>query len=275
MKLYGKYRGLVVDRNDPKRMGRLLVTVPSLFGVASVWAEPCFPWTGPNAGQIHIPPVNAGVWVEFEAGDPNRPIWSGGWYAAPGGELETPQEAQEGYPDVMECRTESGFVFVVDERPGQERVRIEDAKTGLQLVFDRAAQLFRVAQVDESGNPSLSIELDAANGRVLLQEKPGSALRVDVNVAQEAVTLEDGTREVRIDRAAGLVRLFDGANEILMNGAAILAGAQGGPHRKLLDERFLDVFNEHTHQGYNQVTTSPPSVTGAVDAHTTTVLKGG
>lgn len=271
MRLYGKYRGIVVDRRDPKKLGRLLVTVPSLFGTARVWADPCFPWTGPNAGQICLPPVNAGVWIEFEAGDPNRPIWSGGWYAAPGGKLETPEEAQEGYPDVLEVRTEAGFVFVVDERPGQEKVRIEDTRTGLQWIFDRAAQLFRVAQVDQSGQQGLSIELDVANSRIRMQERPGSALRVEVNVAQGKVQLEDGTREVTVDRAGGLVRLFDGANEVLMNGAAILAGARGGPHYRLLDERFLVLYNQHTHSGHGVPTASQ----GDPEAHATKVLRGG
>lgn len=270
MKLFGKYRGLVVSRDDPKKQGRLLVTVPALFGNERLWADACFPWTGPNAGVIYLPPVGAGVWIEFEGGDPDRPIWVGGWYAAPGGNLETPEEAQEGYPAVMECRTESGFVFVVDENSGREQVRIEDTQVGLRLIFDRAAQVFRV---DHSSG--LAIELDVANQRIQMQEKSGAALRAIVDVASGAVVLSDGMREVKVDRSAGLVRLFDGANQVLLNGSEVLAGPNGGPYYKLLDERFLDVYNGHTHTGYNGITTSAPHQPGAVDAHTTVKLKGG
>ena len=54
----------------------------------SGWALPCAPYTGPNAGLHLIPPVRAGVWIEFEAGDPSRPIWVGGWW----GDAEVPQD---------------------------------------------------------------------------------------------------------------------------------------------------------------------------------------
>lgn len=270
MRLFGKYRGLVVDRNDPRKQGRLQVTVPALFGAERLWADPCFPWTGPNAGVVYLPPVGAGVWIEFEGGDPDRPIWVGGWYAAPSGTPETPQEARDGYPDVIEHRTESGFVFVVDESPGQEQVRIEDTEIDLRLIFDRAGRVFRI---DHSSG--LSIELDVANGRIQMQEKPGPALRSVVDVKKGMVVLTDGEREVKVDRSAGVVRLFDSANQLLLDGAEIMAGQMGGPFYKLLDERFLDVYNNHRHTGYNGVMTSPPDQAGKVDSHTTIVLKGG
>src|SRR5262249_25840055 len=41
---------------------------------------PCAPWegaTGPPMGVYMVPPIGAGVWVEFEHGDPEKPIWTG------------------------------------------------------------------------------------------------------------------------------------------------------------------------------------------------------
>jgi uncharacterized protein involved in type VI secretion and phage assembly len=80
-KYYGKYRGTVVNNIDPMFMGRLLVEVPDVLSlVPSTWAEPCVPLagpTGPPMGVFLVPPIGAGVWVEFEQGDPNYPIWSG------------------------------------------------------------------------------------------------------------------------------------------------------------------------------------------------------
>jgi hypothetical protein len=80
-KYYGKYRGMVVNNVDPLQIGRLLVQVPDVLGpIPSSWAMPCLPFTGKQMGMWCLPQVGTGVWVEFEQGDPDYPIWSGCWY---------------------------------------------------------------------------------------------------------------------------------------------------------------------------------------------------
>lgn len=74
---YGKYAGTVDQNFDPLGKGRLLVKVPAVFGDGTVWALPCVPYAGPNIGFFAMPPTGARVWVEFEAGNPDTPIWSG------------------------------------------------------------------------------------------------------------------------------------------------------------------------------------------------------
>jgi hypothetical protein len=78
---YGKYRGTVLNNVDPEQRGRLMLSVPDVLGtVPSSWAEPCVPLagpTGPPMGVYLVPPIGAGVWVEFEHGDPSYPIWVG------------------------------------------------------------------------------------------------------------------------------------------------------------------------------------------------------
>ena len=77
-KFYGKYRGTVLNNIDPMQPGRLLVVVPDVHGLApSSWALPCFPFAGMQTGAWALPQIGAHVWVEFEQGDPDRPIWSG------------------------------------------------------------------------------------------------------------------------------------------------------------------------------------------------------
>lgn len=76
-RFYGKYRGKVVENVDPLFQGRIITHVPSVNGSLLNWALPCTPYAGPNVGFYTIPPIGANVWVEFEAGDPNYPIWSG------------------------------------------------------------------------------------------------------------------------------------------------------------------------------------------------------
>lgn len=78
---YGKYRGRVESNTDPLSRGRLLVVVPALLGDQSVWAMPSVPYAGDGVGFFAMPPVGTGVWVEFEAGDLDYPIWSGCFWA--------------------------------------------------------------------------------------------------------------------------------------------------------------------------------------------------
>lgn len=73
---YGKYRGIVVDVNDPEKRGRIRVECPRVLGEqVSGWALPCFP-----IGIIIPPKKDDLVWIEFEEGDKNFPIWTGLFY---------------------------------------------------------------------------------------------------------------------------------------------------------------------------------------------------
>jgi len=74
---FGKYRGTVSDNDDPTKRGRLKVKVPSVLGTVEAWAMPCVPYAGKNAGFYSLPATGVGVWVEFEAGDPSYPVWTG------------------------------------------------------------------------------------------------------------------------------------------------------------------------------------------------------
>jgi hypothetical protein len=79
-KYYGKYRGKVLDNNDEKLLGRVLVNVPTVMGKEENWAWPAAPFAGDQVGIYVLPPNKSNVWVEFEEGDPGKPIWSGGFW---------------------------------------------------------------------------------------------------------------------------------------------------------------------------------------------------
>ena len=75
---FGKYRGKVENNLDPMQQGRVQVSVPAVLGEGRLaWAMPCVPYAGSGVGLFAIPPNGANVWVEFEGGDPDYPIWSG------------------------------------------------------------------------------------------------------------------------------------------------------------------------------------------------------
>ena len=115
---YGKYRGTVISNIDPEQRGRLQVQVPDVAGLNLMsWAMPCFPMSGKQMGTYMLPQIGAGVWVEFEQGDPDYPIWSGCWY---GSAAEIPPLALAGIPSSpnIVLQTAAQNVVVISDLPG-------------------------------------------------------------------------------------------------------------------------------------------------------------
>ena len=80
---FGKYRGTVVNNVDPMMIGRIQAIVPDVSNVVMTsWAMPCFPMAGIQAGVVAVPSIGSGVWIEFEHGDPDHPIWTGCYYGS-------------------------------------------------------------------------------------------------------------------------------------------------------------------------------------------------
>jgi uncharacterized protein involved in type VI secretion and phage assembly len=93
---FGVYRGTVVNNIDPLQIGRITAIVPDVTGVVpSTWAMPCVPIAGKQMGTFLVPQVGAGVWIQYEGGDPDNPIWFGGWW---GSAAEVPALALAGVP---------------------------------------------------------------------------------------------------------------------------------------------------------------------------------
>lgn len=117
-KYYGIYRGTVVTNIDPLQIGRITVTAPDVGGLTpSTWAMPCVPVAGKGMGTFFVPQVGAGVWLQFEAGDPDRPVWSGGWW---GQAAEVPVLALAGVPADPNFVIQSTLqnAIVVSDLPG-------------------------------------------------------------------------------------------------------------------------------------------------------------
>lgn len=133
-RFYGKYRGTVENNIDPLMLGRLQVSAPAVLGDSTLaWATPCVPYAGSGVGLFLIPPTGAHVWVEFEGGDPDHPIWSGCFW----GIGEVP--AVPAIPQMKVLKTD-GVTITLSDLPGAGGLTIEVnppvVATPLKLVFN-------------------------------------------------------------------------------------------------------------------------------------------
>jgi len=117
-KFLGKYRGTVINNVDPEQRGRIMVIVPDVSTVVpSTWAMPCLPVGGMQMGVFTVPPIGAGVWIEYEQGDPDYPVWVGCFW---GTAAEVPALARTVPPAVpaitLQTTLQNGLI--VSDLPG-------------------------------------------------------------------------------------------------------------------------------------------------------------
>ena len=139
MSYLGKYRGTVVNNVDPLRRGRMQIIVPDVTGLLpSTWAEACIPLagpTGPPMGTYFLPPIGAGVWVEYEHGDMDKPIWTGCRWGAPS---DIPPIAHAGIPAVPNIVIQSlaQNSLVISDLPGPTGGLILKSTTGASIIVN-------------------------------------------------------------------------------------------------------------------------------------------
>lgn len=134
-RFYGKYRGLVVNNIDPEQRGRIQMQVPGVIDTLSSWALPCVPVAGRQMGAYFVPQIGAGVWVEFEQGDVDYPIWVGCYY---GSADEVPALALAGVPasPSMLLQTAAQNTFVISDLPGPTGGIMLKSATGASIIVN-------------------------------------------------------------------------------------------------------------------------------------------
>ncbi len=141
-RFFGKYRGSVVDTADPTRKGMLKVEVPAVLGERSVWAMPCAPYAGNQLGFFALPPAQTSVWVEFEAGNIDLPIWSGCFWKD--GEIDS-ADAVEG---VAFWKT-PGLTIRIDNGAGEVEI---ETSGGARITMKGDSIKIEAPEVELSGN---------------------------------------------------------------------------------------------------------------------------
>jgi uncharacterized protein involved in type VI secretion and phage assembly len=135
-KFYGKYRGTVVNNIDPEQKGRIQALVPDVSNIAlTSWAMPCLPVGGIQMGIFTVPPIGAGVWVEFEQGDPDYPIWVGSYW---GSAAEVPALAKTVPPGLagitLQTTLQNGIV--INDMPGPSGGIMIKSTTGAMIIVN-------------------------------------------------------------------------------------------------------------------------------------------
>lgn len=169
---YGKYRGYVVNNRDDEKRGRLRLTVPEVLGdTVTGWALPCLPFGGlADQGLFMIPEVDAAVWVEFEAGDLNRPIWTGVFWRQ---SSDVPSEAQNDEPTTRMLKTPSGHILQFDDASGKEKFVLRHPAEAEMTIDEQGS----ITLADAKGG---TITMDAGAGKLVAQDKNGNSITMDV-----------------------------------------------------------------------------------------------
>lgn len=194
------YIGIVTQIDDPEKLGRVKVKLPTLFADdESFWARLVMPMAGRERGFLTIPEVNDEVLVAFEGGDPTRPYILGGLWSAQDPLPEGTRDVLDGSGGVNQrlWRSRSGHLFVFDDGDGQESIQIidktgknhiiitsSDNKLDVQLEGDIAVTS-RTGKISVSAEKDITIE--SSTGKVTLKG------RTTEFEAQESASMRTGT----------------------------------------------------------------------------------
>lgn len=227
---YGKYRGSVENNEDPEQRGRLEVRVASVLGDQTRWALPCLPFGGlANQGLFVIPENGSQVWVEFEEGNKDVPIWTGTFWQQSG---DPPEEAAKTPPTTRVLRTPSGHVLQFDDEEGNEQFRLAHPK-GTEMTIDPQGT---VNLIDAAEN---TLTMDAENNSVVLKDSNGNTLTMD----SSGTVFEDSNgNQIQMAPAGITVK----GTKIVVEGTQVAVGGEGG-EPLIKGSSFLALFATHVH----------------------------
>jgi uncharacterized protein involved in type VI secretion and phage assembly len=132
----GKYRGTVINNIDPMQMGRIQAMVPDVSNIIPTsFAMPCLPLAGKQMGHFAIPQIGSGVWIEFEQGDPDYPVWTGCFW---GSAAEVPALALAGNPasPSIVMQTSLQNTVMISDLPGPTGGIVLKSTTGASIIVN-------------------------------------------------------------------------------------------------------------------------------------------
>jgi uncharacterized protein involved in type VI secretion and phage assembly len=234
---FGKYRGVVADNQDPDQLGRLKLKVPSVLSDAvTTWAWPCAPYGGAdNQGFFFIPDVGADVWVEFEEGNLDLPIWVGTFWSKKGGQSRVPSDARnmdQNDPARRVLKTACGHVVELCDISGKETVRIAHTSGALMTLDEKGSVII----ANKKGS---LVYLNADRGEIAVIDEAGNSLRLGGSNA--TLTNKDGSV---VDVNGKQVQVI--AKDVLIRSDTVALG-EGAMEPAILGMSFAAIYDAHTH----------------------------
>lgn len=201
-KFYGKYAGFVAKDSVPDIRGRVKVVVPTVFGeTTSVWARPCLPW-----GHFTLPPPEARIWVEFEAGDPEFPLWVGTYYP----EGSAPEEAQAEPQSHRVIQMPSGHTIELSDEDGAEKIVIRHKDNAFVALQPDGSVVL-------SNNKGANLFMNAEGGETTLMGEQGHLVTMTAD-AMSLVNKDGSVVELKGDTATVL------AGNVNLSGSTVALG---------------------------------------------------
>ncbi len=211
--LFGKYRGKVVDNIDPLMLGRLTVIVPAVSDLPISWAMPCVPYAGRNVGFFALPPIAANVWIEFEGGDLNYPIWTGCFW----GEGELPVKSAVPTSKVIKTETVTLEINDLLNSVSLEAltpagpVKLDQGPDGIALTIGAASLKVTSQGVDLAMPPST---LSVGPEGISLKNASASA-----DITPASTSLKNGA--TNIDLSPASIEIKNGAASVVLTPATV------------------------------------------------------
>ena len=182
---YSKYRAFVVDNEDPQGYNRVRLVIPGIAdNPMDYWAWGVNQFAGPNYGSQMIPPKGTMVWVEFEKGDPNKPIWSHGSHSI---KSQLPKELKD--PNFFWFKTPGGNFIGLNDTTGEISIT---NKNGDSITSTNKGISFKSEKIylgdKEKANETAALGDETAKMLLAQGELLGSAVKSISSLASSTTT---------------------------------------------------------------------------------------
>jgi len=211
---YGKYRGKVAANNDPLQMGRLQALVPAIADLALNWALPCTPYAGKKVGLYTVPPVGANVWIEFEGGDPNYPIWSGCFWES---SADMPTDLEPIDPQLKVLQTDK-MVLILDDKLIKLTIKVPTDAGTMTIVIDKGGIVLTSDMVTTTVAPD-KIELKKTPVTFTIDDAATTKKAAASITLSDSITLKNGAASAEV--AAASIDLKNGAASVSLSPASV------------------------------------------------------
>lgn len=254
---FGLFRGIVTRvEDDPSKLVRIMARVPVVLGVEDDvgWAWPAG-GGGSESGKVWPPQINDIVWIEFEEGDPQRPVWSHGPWGMRDQASMLPKHAR-GERDAVDDQIRSVGIIPASSFAGTyPNVRIQKSPSGHFLEFDDTENQERVQLAHKDGT-RVEMLADGSAEFVTkddLRAYVSEALQLEVVRALTALIHEDATVESRqtltLKSASGEVELGLGSPSVKIGGPTASEPFIKGNQWEALMASLITLLSTHTHAG--------------------------